>query len=153
MHFVDERTGLCGQCRQRAGLRRFATLQQFQRQLVLCRNVIRPAFRRAQQTLRKSLGVVVIRKERGVAALRKHPAHQPVDHRIEHKVLHPGGARKQRRVTEQHVVQFVHNEREQLLRGRGVFCHEDRVDQKPRLRAAFHRRRRHAGGFNNVEQA
>ena len=91
-------------------------------------------------------------KERCVFHTREHPADHAIDDRVENEVLrwrHPG---EKRRVSQQHMVKFMHHQRQQLLRRISMPLDKQRVDQHPRLYPALDRRRGHFRRFNYVEQ-
>jgi hypothetical protein len=109
-----------------------------------------PARRRAQQAGGEVRVVVEVGEQRQVLGLREHLREQRVDHRVQHQVVGRGDRGQPAGVAEQHVVQLVHHQHHQLLRGLGVARHETGVHQQPRLRAALHRGGGHRVGLHHV---
>ena len=83
----------------------------------------------------------------------EHAAEERIDDRIEDEVVDCRRAREKARVTEEHVVQLVHDEHQELLRSGGPGVHERAVHEETRLRAALDGRGLDAVGLDHVDQA
>ncbi len=106
-----------------------------------------PAQGRPQEAGGELALVIEIGKERRVGFAGKHAAQKRIDHCIEDKIVDLGHASKETSVTEQHMMQFVHDEHEKLFRR---FCpcgDKIRIDQQPGLNAAFDRGRLDSSAF------
>ena len=110
------------------------------------------ASRRRQQPHRSVLGAVELQKEGAVGLGRKAPDEHRVDHRVERDVVRPRRAREQARVPEEHVVELVHHQQEQVLVRPAVPAHEHRVDAKHRSSLTRDRGRRHVIGLLDAQQ-
>jgi len=94
--------------------------------------------------------VVEVGEERARGALGEHPAEHGVDDRVEDDVVQGRLALVEPRVTQDHMVQLVHDEHDELLRRVGVRGHELRIHEEPRPCRALDRGGRDIGRFDDL---
>ena len=111
-----------------------------------------PHLRRAEEALGELRVAVEVEEERAVRAFAEEVRQHAVDHRVEDQVVERRDARVEPRVPEHHVVQFVHDEHHQLLRGLRVPSHELRVDEEPRADGALDAGGGDVGGLDDLRQ-
>ena len=70
-------------------------------------------------------------------------AEHRVDHHVEDQVVQRRDPAKQPRVPEDHVMQFVHHQQEQVALRLAVLVEKVRIEQQSRCRAALHGCGRH----------
>ena len=114
---------------------------------------MRPVRRRTQEAFGKLAPVVKVREEPDPDRGMELPAEHGVDHHIEHDVVQTSEARKQPRVAEDHVVQLVHHQQEQIAIPLAVLGQEVRIEQQARCAGALDGCGGHGLAELDVEQA
>jgi len=111
------------------------------------------ALGRPEQQVGQAVRPVELAEEAGPGRLGVRAADQRVDDRVEGEVVGRRDPLEEPRVAEQHVVQLVQDQREELLVGPAVRLDEAWVDQEPRIPAKRHSGRGDRLGLLHVEQA
>ena len=113
----------------------------------------RPAERGTQEAGRKGLRIVDLREETGVALLAELHAQHGVDHCVEGDVVHQRGTGEETRMSEDHMMEFMQDEHEQVLVGAAVFRDELRIEPQAGPRGTIDAGSRHRVIGSNIEQA
>ena len=102
-------------------------------------NLLWPTRGGSQQARRKVLNRVDLLEEASVNRCGKLDAKHRIDHGIEGNIMGGRRAIEEPRVAQHHMIQFMHDQHEEVFVGAAMVSHKLRIDEQPWANPALHR--------------